>query len=79
VREKMFRLILGAYGHTVLTAENGEEGLQIFEKEKSPIVLTDVKMLGLGGMAQAVKNLGYVLWKKDPHGLSSYSSVFSKR
>jgi hypothetical protein len=28
---------------------------------------------------EAVKNLGYVLWKKDPHGLSSYSSVFSKR
>jgi YesN/AraC family two-component response regulator len=49
VREKMFRLILGAYGHTALTAENGEEGLQIFEKEKSPIVLTDVKMPGLDG------------------------------
>jgi hypothetical protein len=27
---------------------------------------------------QAVKNLGYVLWKKDPRGLSSYSSVFSE-
>jgi len=46
----MFRLFLGAYGYTVLTAENGTEGLQIFEKEKPPIVITDIKMPGVDGI-----------------------------
>lgn len=45
----MFRLFLGAYGYTVLTAENGKEGLDLFMKEKPPIVLTDIKMPGMDG------------------------------
>ncbi len=47
----MFRLFLGAYGYTVLTAKNGKEGLEIFKKEKPPIVLTDIKMPGIDGLA----------------------------
>ena len=46
----MFRLFLSAYGYTVLTAENGTEGLQLFEKEKPPIVITDIKMPGVDGI-----------------------------
>ena len=46
----MFRLFLSAYGYTVLTAENGMEGLQLFEKEKPPIVITDIKMPGVDGI-----------------------------
>jgi anti-anti-sigma factor len=45
----MFRLFLGAYGYMVLTAENGKEGLELFMKEKPPIVLTDIKMPGMDG------------------------------
>ena len=46
----MFELFLGAYGYDVLTADNAEEGLRIFEKERPPIVLTDIKMPGMDGL-----------------------------
>jgi len=46
----MFRLFLKAYGHDVLTAENGASGLEIFQREKPPIVFTDVKMPGMDGL-----------------------------
>ena len=45
----MFRLFLTAYGYTVFLAENGSAGLEIFEKERPPIVFTDVKMPGMDG------------------------------
>ncbi|MBT3257398.1 MAG: response regulator [Deltaproteobacteria bacterium] len=43
---QMMKLFLGACGYEVLTAENAESGLEIFEKELPPIVLTDIKMPG---------------------------------
>jgi len=46
----MFRLLLGAYGYNVLTAENGSAGLEIFKKEEPPIVVTDIKMPGMDGL-----------------------------
>lgn len=56
---KMFRLFLSAYGYEVLTAENGAEGLEIFKKERPPIVLTDIKMPGIDGLAvlQKIKEI----------------------
>ena len=55
----MFRLFLDAYGYTVYTAENGTEGLAIFKKEKPEIVLTDIKMPGIDGLAvlQQIKEI----------------------
>jgi anti-anti-sigma factor len=58
----MFRLFLGAYGFEVLTAENGEEGLAVFQREKPPIVLTDIKMPGMDG----IEVLGRIK-ELDPH------------
>jgi anti-anti-sigma factor len=46
----MFRLTLGAYGFEVLTAENGQEGLEIFSHDRPRIVLTDIKMPGMNGI-----------------------------
>jgi len=55
----MFHLLLGAHGYTVLTAENGVEGLEVFRKERPPIVLTDIKMPGMDGfeVLQQIKEM----------------------
>jgi len=47
----MFRLFLEAWGHRVLTAENGTDGLEIFRKNKPDIVITDIKMPGVDGLS----------------------------
>ena len=45
----MFELFLEAYGFEVLTAENGEDGIGVFEVENPAIVFTDIKMPGMDG------------------------------
>jgi len=47
----MFRLLLGAYGYDVLTAENGQKGIDIFKEERPSTVFTDIKMPGMDGLA----------------------------
>ncbi|MBZ4647937.1 MAG: anti-sigma-factor antagonist [Desulfomicrobiaceae bacterium] len=47
---KMFPLFLEVYGFAILTAESGEEGLEVFERERPEIVLTDIKMPGMDGI-----------------------------
>jgi two-component system response regulator HydG len=46
----MLRLLLSTYGYTVLSAENGERGLEVFLAERPSIVLTDVRMPGMDGI-----------------------------
>ena len=43
--------ILGQYGYTTMTAENGERAIEIYEKEQDRIalVLLDIGMPGMGG------------------------------
>jgi len=55
---QMFELYLGTYGYQVLTAASGEEGLSRFAAENPPIVLTDIKMPGMDGLAvlKAIKD-----------------------
>jgi anti-anti-sigma factor len=52
----MFRLMLEAYGYEIFTAENGADGLEIFEREHPPVVLTDIKMPGMDGI-QVLKTI----------------------
>lgn len=47
---KMFRLFLDVYGFDILTAESGGEGLEVFDRERPDIVLTDIKMPGMDGI-----------------------------
>ena len=56
---EMLELFLGALGYSVLTANNQAEGFEIFEREKPPIILTDIKMPGKDGLSflEQVKSL----------------------
>jgi len=46
----MFRLLLSANGYNVITAENGRDGLAVFERQKPPLVVTDIKMPEMDGI-----------------------------
>ncbi|MGE5255274.1 MAG: sensor histidine kinase [Hyphomicrobiales bacterium] len=46
----VLRLPLSDLGYEVLEAENGEEALRLFESTQPPVVLTDIKMPGMGGI-----------------------------
>jgi DNA-binding NtrC family response regulator len=46
---QMLSLYLEACGHQVLAAENEAQGMLLFEQERPPIVLTDIKMPGKDG------------------------------
>jgi signal transduction histidine kinase len=58
IRE-VLRLPLSDLGYDVLEAENGEEALRLFERRQPPMVLTDIKMPGMDGIAllQKVKQV----------------------
>ncbi|HDD45140.1 MAG TPA: response regulator [Candidatus Desulfofervidus auxilii] len=49
VRE-ILSLSLRSDGYEVITAGDGEEGIRLFQQEKPPIVLTDIKMPGMDGI-----------------------------
>ncbi len=43
-------LLMRRRGHKTLSAENGERGLHLLEEEGADLVVTDLKMAGVGGM-----------------------------
>jgi two-component system NtrC family sensor kinase len=47
---KVMAIALRDSGYQVWTAASGEEGLEIFSRERPPIVLTDIKMPGMDGI-----------------------------
>ena len=47
---KMFSLLLAAYGYEVLTAENGQMGVDVFREQSPWLVLTDIKMPVMDGI-----------------------------
>jgi len=46
----LLRVSLEHKGYEVFVAEDGERGVEIFEQERPPIVLTDIKMPGMTGI-----------------------------
>ena len=49
IRDAMSRILAG-YDYEVFTAEDGSEGLELVAREDPSIVLTDIKMPGMGGI-----------------------------
>ncbi|NVL89981.1 MAG: response regulator [Desulfobacterales bacterium] len=47
---KLLNISLTHKGYEVLTAEDGEKGVEIFQRENPPIILTDIKMPGIDGI-----------------------------
>ncbi len=60
--EEDIRLVLGValtdMGYKVLSAQNGKEGLRIFREYRPPVVITDIKMPDIDGVAllKKIKN-----------------------
>lgn len=50
-------ILLNDMGYDVVTAENGIQGLEVFDRTHPPVVLTDIKMPGMEGveLLQAIK------------------------
>ncbi|WDP86079.1 MAG: response regulator [Desulfobacter sp.] len=46
----MFKFFLAAYGYEVYTAENGEEGMDLFQDLNPDMVFTDIRMPGMDGL-----------------------------
>jgi len=47
---KVLSISLRKEGYEVLTAENGEKGLEVFTRETPPIALVDIRMPGMDGI-----------------------------
>ena len=48
---RVMRTTLASTGYTVLEARSGEEALELMQKERPELVLLDVNMPGMGGLA----------------------------
>ena len=51
VNQKVIKLLLNSLGHEVTLAENGEKALQTFEPEKFDLILMDIQMPVMDGIA----------------------------
>ena len=51
VNQRLARHLLEKKGHTVITAQDGLEALAVLEKETVDLVLMDVQMPGMDGVA----------------------------
>jgi DNA-binding NtrC family response regulator len=54
--------LVAELGHTAYTAADGEQALQLFEQRKIDLVITDIKMPRMDGMALLEK-----VRQRDPH------------
>jgi len=79
--EKMFCEIISerlrGAGYTVLTAENGQEAVEILAKNKVDVVLSDVKMPVMNGM-DLLKHVQELIDKPEMVMMTGYSDYSEK-
>ncbi|MBM2841854.1 MAG: chemotaxis protein CheY [Bacteroidetes bacterium] len=46
----MLQMVIGSIGHSIVIAKNGIEAIQILEKEKIDVILSDVSMPSMDGI-----------------------------
>ncbi|MBT3388003.1 MAG: response regulator, partial [Desulfobacula sp.] len=47
---KLLAMSLRSDGYEIVTANSGEQGLEVFKSESPDIVVTDIKMPGMDGL-----------------------------
>lgn len=47
---RLFKLIIDSIGHEILTAENGEDGINIAKREKPDLILMDIHLPVMDGL-----------------------------
>jgi len=47
---EMLQMVISSVGHSILVAKNGIEAIQILEREKVDVILSDVTMPTMGGI-----------------------------
>ena len=70
----VIRPILEDDGHQVIEASNGAEGLEIYRMRRPALVITDMRMPGVGG-TEVIKSLREI----DPHGSGSNLTFGARR
>src|SRR5438046_649612 len=65
---ELMRYLLGAFGHIVLTAEDGQHGLEAARRESPDLIVCDVQLPDRGGG-------GAPRWRKSAPGLGTVPLV----
>ena len=75
---RVLSMSLRADGYDVIPAHSGAEGIEVFEKERPDIVLTDIKMPGIDGY-HLLKKIKEINADTRVVLMSGYSNDFSIR
>lgn len=71
---RLLSLSLKSDGYDVITAENGERGIELFERDAPSIVLTDIKMPGMDGL-EVLKRIKQINAEAEVIVITAYGDI----